>query len=183
MIDANNTLIAGTFDNVDLRVENRFDELDDRVHASTRPEPRTPVHRRHARSSCLLGHSQLRPPTTRSRPRCPFDQFNVQGYSYDYREGHVPLINYGSAALTDPQQMGPDPDRACARRPRSTPMTPPRLDGEYGLTGRPSSSAAAGPTSSTSSTPPSCAARTAPAPTWSRPCPPPCRPSRLGSRR
>ncbi|WP_156400542.1 TonB-dependent receptor [Caulobacter sp. Root655] len=98
-IDSHNTMIAGKFNNVDLRVENRFDELDTKFtqlglnldHQITDD----------IKVTGLLGHSK----SDHQNPvqtTVQFDQFNVQGYSYDYSNGNLPVIDYGSAQLTNP---------------------------------------------------------------------------------
>jgi len=98
-IDSHNTLIKGTFNNVDLRVEDRFDQLDTaftQYNLSGEHEFTDKL-----KASFILGHS-------RSDHKNPIqttltlDQFNVQGYSYDYSQGRAPLLNYGSAQLTNP---------------------------------------------------------------------------------
>lgn len=99
VIDANNTMIAGTFNNVDLRVENRFDELKTEFTQINL----TGEHQLtdNLSISGLIGHSKSafgNPMQTTVQ----FDMFNVQNYSYDYRGGNLPTISYGSAALTDP---------------------------------------------------------------------------------
>lgn len=99
VIDANNTLISGTFDDVDLRVEDRLDELSteftqysfDFVHEFSDS----------LRLHAVAGHSK----SDHDNPvqtTLTWDQFNVDGYSYDYSQGRVPLIKYGTANLTDP---------------------------------------------------------------------------------
>jgi hypothetical protein len=106
-IDDKNTMIAGKFNNVDLRVENRFDELDTKF-------TQFGLNREHSltddiKVNGLIGHSK----SDHQNPiqtTVQFDQFNVQGYSYDYSNGNLPVIGYGSAKLTDPSQVGPDPD-------------------------------------------------------------------------
>jgi len=98
-IDSHNTMIKGTFNNVDLRVEDRFDQLD-----TTFTQYNMTLEHEFSdklKSTLLLGHS-------RSVHRNPIqttltmDQFNVQGYSYDYSQGRTPLLNYGTAQLTNP---------------------------------------------------------------------------------
>jgi iron complex outermembrane receptor protein len=99
VIDSKNTMVAGTFNNVDLRVEDRFDELDTKFtqiglsgsHSLTDD----------IKVNGLIGHSK----SDHQNPvqtTVQFDQFNVQNYSYDYRNGRLPVIGYGSAKLTDP---------------------------------------------------------------------------------
>ncbi len=98
-IDGSNTMTKGTFNNVDLRVEDRFDELQTKflqygLSGEHEFNDQWKV-------DFLAGHS-------RSNFKNPiqttltFDQFNVQGYSYDYSQGRAPLLSYGSANLTSP---------------------------------------------------------------------------------
>ena len=99
VIDAQNTLVSGSFNDVDLRVEDRFDSLDTTFNQYTL----TLDHRFDDRLSmnAIVG-------TSRSNHDNPIqttltlDQTNVQGYAYDYSLGRVPLITYGSANLTNP---------------------------------------------------------------------------------
>ena len=98
VIDANNTLISGVFDDVDLRVEDRFDEL-----ATTFAQYSldfTHEFSDRLRLHAMAGHSK----SDHDNPvqtTLIWDQFNVDGYAYDYSQGRVPLITYGSANLTD----------------------------------------------------------------------------------
>jgi iron complex outermembrane receptor protein len=109
VIDSKNTMVAGTFNNVDLRVEDRFDELDTKftqigLSGDRMPSPTTVV-----KVNGLIGHSK----SDHQNPvqtTVQFDQFNVQGYSYDYRNGRLPVIGYGSAKLTRSIVLGADPD-------------------------------------------------------------------------
>ncbi|MGZ6016677.1 MAG: TonB-dependent receptor, partial [Phenylobacterium sp.] len=98
-IDSSNTLTKGTFNNVDLRVEDRFDELDTKFSQFT-------LHGDHEfndqwRADFIAGHarSDFKNPI---QTTLTFDQLNVQNYSYDYAQGRVPLLSYGSANLTSP---------------------------------------------------------------------------------
>jgi iron complex outermembrane receptor protein len=100
-IDGNNTMIAGTFNNVDLRVEDRLDELETQF---TQFSLSGEQHFTDDLSgTVLLGTSK----SDHDNPRqttVQFDQFNVQGYSYDYSHGNLPVIGYGNAGLTDPSK-------------------------------------------------------------------------------
>jgi TonB-dependent receptor len=98
-IDGSNTLSKGTFNNVDLRVEDRFDKLQTKflqfgLSGEHEFNDQWKV-------DFLAGHS-------RSNFKNPIqttltlDQFNVQGYSYDYTQSRSPLLSYGSANLTSP---------------------------------------------------------------------------------
>jgi iron complex outermembrane receptor protein len=99
VIDSNNTLVKGTFNNVDLRVEDRFDELETKfTQFNLRGEHEFSDQ---LKASFLLGHSESKHENP-IQTTLTLDQFNVQGYSYDYSQGRVPLLNYGSANLTSP---------------------------------------------------------------------------------
>ena len=98
-IDSHNTLVKGTFNNVDLRVEDRFDQLETEfTQYNLRGEQEFTDK---LKGDFLIG-------TSRSSHKNPIqttltlDQFNVQGYSYDYSQGRTPLLSYGSAQLTNP---------------------------------------------------------------------------------
>lgn len=98
-VDSANTLIAGTFNDVDLRVEDRFDKLDTKFtqFSATVENQFTDM----LSGDVLWGHSK----SDHDNPvqsTITLDQFNVQGYKYDYSQGRVPLLSYGSASLTDP---------------------------------------------------------------------------------
>jgi iron complex outermembrane recepter protein len=98
-IDSTNTMTKGVFNNVDLRVEDRFDELDTKF-------TQVGLSGKHSftddiQVEGLIGHSK----SDHQNPvqtTVQFDQFNVQGYSYDYTSGRLPVIGYGNAKLTDP---------------------------------------------------------------------------------
>ncbi|HEX7945730.1 MAG TPA: TonB-dependent receptor [Phenylobacterium sp.] len=99
VIDGSNTLVKGTFNNVDLRVEDRFDKLETEffqygLTASHEFSDTFSV-------DFLAGHSKSDFDNS-IQTTLTFDQNNVQGYSYDYSQGRVPLLSYGSANLTSP---------------------------------------------------------------------------------
>jgi TonB-dependent receptor len=98
-IDSSNTLIKGTFNNVDLRVEDRFDKLQTKFNQVT-------FNFEHEfndqwKADFVAGHatSKFDNPV---QTTLTFDQLNIQNYSYDYSQGRVPLLSYGSANLTSP---------------------------------------------------------------------------------
>lgn len=99
VIDSNNTLISGTFNNVDLRVEDRFDKLETEFsqYGVTASREFTET----LKGDLLAGHSKS-DFSNSIQTTLTFDQLNVQGYSYDYSKGRVPLLSYGSANLTSP---------------------------------------------------------------------------------
>lgn len=99
VIDANNTLISGTFDDVDLRVEDRFDELQTKF--TQYSFDISHEFSDNFRLKAVAGHSK----SDHDNPvqtTLTWDQFNVDGYSYDYSQGRVPLIKYGTANINDP---------------------------------------------------------------------------------
>nr|MBP8247240.1 TonB-dependent receptor [Phenylobacterium sp.] len=92
-------MTAGTFDDVDLRVEDRYDEL-------TTTFNQYSLDFSHAFSDTLkihavAGHSE----SDHQNPiqtTIIWDQFNVDGYRFDYGQGRAPLLTYGNADLTNP---------------------------------------------------------------------------------
>lgn len=96
----NNTIVAGTFDNVDIRSEARFDELrTDFTHLTLDGSHEiSDTVRLHA----LVGYSEAdhdNPVQT----TLLFDATDVDGYSWDYRgNDRLPIISYGNADVTDP---------------------------------------------------------------------------------
>ncbi|MBO9544565.1 TonB-dependent receptor [Caulobacter sp.] len=94
-----NTMTKGVFNNVDLRVEDRFDKLDTKF-------TQFGLSGKHhftddIQVEALIGHSK----SDHQNPiqtTVQYDQFNIQGYSYDYTQGRNPVIGYGNAKLTDP---------------------------------------------------------------------------------
>jgi iron complex outermembrane receptor protein len=95
----NGVMDSGTFNDVDLRVENRFDKLDTKFKQLT-----LTAQQKFGDSvtvDLLAGHSS----SDHSNPiqnTITFDQYNVDGYSYDYSQGRIPTFNFGNAKLTDP---------------------------------------------------------------------------------
>ena len=95
----NGVLTKGVFNDVDLRTENRFDILDTKFKQVT-------LNAQHQFSdkldaSLLLGHSN----SFHDNPfqtTLTFDQFNIQGYSYDYTDPRHPALGYGTTDVTSP---------------------------------------------------------------------------------
>jgi iron complex outermembrane receptor protein len=98
-IDSNNVLTKGVFNDVDIRMENRFDRLDTKFKQFTLLVD-------HEFSDKLsaelhLGHSS----SFHDNPfqsTLTFDKFNIQGYGYDYTDSRHPALTYGTLDLTDP---------------------------------------------------------------------------------
>ncbi|MEZ5972683.1 MAG: TonB-dependent receptor [Hyphomonadaceae bacterium] len=94
------TLVYGVFDDVDIRSENRYDELSSQVSQAS-------ITLSHDFSSTLRGDAFIgRSQAAHSNPiqtTLLWDHANVDGYVYDYRGNNdLPLISYGGAAVTDP---------------------------------------------------------------------------------
>jgi len=96
---SNGIMTAGTFNDVDLRVENRFDRLE------TKFKQLTVEGTQHFGERVVLNVLGGISSSVFSNPvqnTLTFDQFNVDGYSYDYGRARVPTFNFGSAQLTTP---------------------------------------------------------------------------------
>jgi TonB-dependent receptor len=95
----NGIMTKGTFNDVDLRVEDRFDNLDTKFKQIT-------FEGSHEVSDSfkvnfLGGYSE----SVHSNPiqnTITFDQFNVDNYSFDYSNPRAPVFNFGTANLTSP---------------------------------------------------------------------------------
>ena len=97
---AGNDIIYGVFNDVDVRVENRFDELETDFNQYT-------LNVEHEFSDTFSGAFFYG--TTESNFKNPvqttiiFDAFDVDGYTYDFRGNReLPLINYGNLDVLDP---------------------------------------------------------------------------------
>ncbi len=98
VIDGNNNMIYGLFDDVDIRSESRFDELATKFAQVTFGASHEFNDR--LRGRFLVGYSE----SLHDNPiqtTLLFDRTDVDGYSYDYRSGRLPLITYGFD-VTDP---------------------------------------------------------------------------------
>lgn len=94
----NGALIAGTFNDVDIRVENRFDQLDTKFKQLTFNLDQKFGDRFSV--NFVAGHSQ----SDHENPiqdTVTFDQYNIQGFSYDYTDRQHPVFNWGSANLSN----------------------------------------------------------------------------------
>ena len=94
-----NTMTKATMNNVDLRVEDRFDKLDTKFTQYTLAGHHTFNAQWEANFTAGHARSDFTNPV---QTTLTFDQLNVQNYSYDYTQGRVPLLSYGSANLTSP---------------------------------------------------------------------------------
>ena len=99
-IGANNTLVYGVFDDVDIRSEARFDELETRFYQATLDGVHSfsDTFRLHG----LVGFAQ----SNHDNPiqtTILFDANNIDGYSFDYRnDDRLPVITYGATDVTNP---------------------------------------------------------------------------------
>jgi TonB-dependent receptor len=99
-IGANNTIVFGVFDDVDIRSEARFDELETRFYQFTLDG----VHSFSdaVRVHGLAGFAQ----SNHDNPvqtTILFDANNIDGYTFDYRgDDRLPLITYGTTDVTNP---------------------------------------------------------------------------------
>jgi iron complex outermembrane recepter protein len=100
VVDSTNTIVAGTFDNVDIRSEARYDELQtDFTHLTLEGE--------HSftdtlRVKALVGYSEAEHDNP-IQTTLLFDRNDVAGYSYDFRgDNRLPVITYGNANVADP---------------------------------------------------------------------------------
>lgn len=92
-------LNAATFDDVDLRVEHRFDKLDTKFRQIVfKGEHEI---NEHLRVDGLVGYaaSKHRNPI---QTTLTWDQFDSDGFGYDYTQSRTPLINWGNANVTNP---------------------------------------------------------------------------------
>jgi iron complex outermembrane recepter protein len=100
VIDSSNSIVYGVFDNVDIRSEARFDELEtDFTHLTLDGEHSfSDTLRLHA----LVGYSEAEHDNP-VQTTLMFDRADVDGYSYDFRgNSRLPVISYGNADVTNP---------------------------------------------------------------------------------
>jgi len=102
-IDGNNNIVKGTFNNVDIRAEHRYDVYDTkfRQHVLSLEQGITDT----LKFNGSVGWSQ----SIMTQPESTtliWDIYNVQGYSYDFSgaalNNRLPLLSYGNANITDP---------------------------------------------------------------------------------
>ncbi|MDB5678873.1 TonB-dependent receptor [Sphingomonas bacterium] len=95
----NGILVKGTFNDVDLRVEDRFDNLDTKFKQITGE-----LNQDFGDSIKLnvLGGYSISDHKNPIQNTITFDQFNVDNYSYDYTDRANPTFNFGTANLTSP---------------------------------------------------------------------------------
>ncbi len=99
-IDANNSLVYGVFNDVDIRSEARHDELSTKF-------TQVSLEGKHAFSDSFNMRAQVGfAEANHDNPvqtTLLFDALNIDGYSYDYRQNsRLPLFTYGTTDVTDP---------------------------------------------------------------------------------
>ncbi|HEU4624033.1 MAG TPA: TonB-dependent receptor [Steroidobacteraceae bacterium] len=99
-VDEHNSLVYGVFDNVDIRTEDRFDDMTTkfRQHTLTLEQRLTDTLSLNAIAGYAKSEFENPIQTT-----LIWDANNVQGYTYDYRaNSRLPVLGYGNANVTDP---------------------------------------------------------------------------------
>ncbi|HZF96340.1 MAG TPA: TonB-dependent receptor [Allosphingosinicella sp.] len=99
VVDENNSLVRGTFNNVDVRVESRFDELETQFQQYTLNLRQEFGDR--LRFDALAGYSNSQFENA-VQTTVALDAANVQGYSYDFTNGRFPTFNYGNLNVANP---------------------------------------------------------------------------------
>ena len=100
VVDANGTLVYGVFDNVDIRSEARYDELETQfthltLDLAQKLGDRFSVHG-------LVGYSEANHQNP-IQTTLLFDRNDITGYTYDFRDSsRMPLITYGNVDVTNP---------------------------------------------------------------------------------
>jgi iron complex outermembrane receptor protein len=90
-------MVAGTFNGVDTRVEDRIDHLHTNFDQVTLNGKNSINDLFSIDELVGWSRSDFENPI---QTTLGFDQFNVQGFSYNYADSRVPLLNFGSANLT-----------------------------------------------------------------------------------
>ncbi len=117
-IDGTNTLVYGVFQDVDIRSEARFDELEtDFTHITLDGAFQLSDS---VRLTALVGFSEANHDNP-VQTTLLFDTADVDGYSYDYRaNSRIPLITYGTSGRHQPRDLDAVARCACGRKARST---------------------------------------------------------------
>lgn len=95
----NGIMTKGTFNDVDLRVEDRFDNLDTKFKQVTFDVTHDINDKLNFH---FLGGYSVSDHQNPIQNTITFDQFNVDNYSFDYTDGRHPVFNFGTANLTSP---------------------------------------------------------------------------------
>lgn len=102
VVDDTNSLVSGTFNNVDIRVESRFDKLETAFKQITLSLRQDFGER--LRFDGLVGYSKsdFKNPI---QTTIALDALNVQGYSFDFSNGRNPTFDYGSLDVENPSSF------------------------------------------------------------------------------
>ena len=99
-IDASNTIVYGVFDDVDIRSEARYDELETDFTHLTLDGTHDFSNSLHLHA--LVGYSEAKHDNP-VQTTLLFDRADVDGYTYDFRgDNRLPLITYGNVDVTSP---------------------------------------------------------------------------------
>ena len=99
VVDDDNSLVFGVFDNVDVRVESRYDEMTTKfkqVTAALSHEFND------AFKVNLLGGRSKSDFANPIQTTVALDVANVDGYSFDFRDSRFPMFDYGDLDVADP---------------------------------------------------------------------------------
>ena len=96
----NGAMIKGTFNDVDLRTENRFDRLDTKFKQVTANLDQKFSETFSANLLLGMSRSDHENPVQNT---VTFDQYNVDNYSYDYTDRQHPVFGFGTANLANSQ--------------------------------------------------------------------------------
>jgi len=101
-VDDTNSLVSGTFNNVDVRVESRFDELETEFQQYTLNWHQEFGDRLRLD---LLGGYSVSDFSNPIQTTVALDANNVQGYSFDFTNGRNPTFDYGNLDVTNPNSF------------------------------------------------------------------------------
>ena len=102
-LDSHNNIVAGTFDNVDIRAEHRYDVNDTKFRQHVLSLEQGITDRLKFNAQAGWSQSILTQPESTT---LIWDRFGVNGFSYNFGgspiENRLPLLTYGNANVTDP---------------------------------------------------------------------------------
>jgi TonB-dependent receptor len=99
VVDDTNSLVSGTFDNVDVRVESRFDELETTFKQLTLGLHQDFGSRLRFDGLAGISNSDFKNPI---QTTIALDALNVDGYSFDFSQGRNPTFDYGTLDVENP---------------------------------------------------------------------------------
>ena len=98
VVDSTNSLVSGTFNNVDVRVESRFDELETEFQQYTLALDHDFSDRVRFDAMAGYSNSDFQNPI---QTTVALDVANVQGYRFDFTNGRNPTFGYGNLDVID----------------------------------------------------------------------------------